>query len=156
MPGFRDQGRADDHEVPGGEGLVEPVGRVHLVHVRRLDVLKLLRNHVGFPAANEVEQLVPREIEIPSGRRVTVDYSGEQPTIAARVQEFFGSASAPRIAGRPVLLMLLSPADRPVQITADLEGFWDGSWREVRKDMAGRYPKHRWPEDPRAEEPGRR
>ncbi len=140
----------DDWLVPY---LGEPMG---LDDVRRLDVLQVLRNHVGYPAASEVEQLVPREIEIPSGRRVAVDYSGEQPTIAARVQEFFGTTDAPRIAGRPVRVMLLSPADRPVQITTDLEGFWDGSWQQVRKDMAGRYPKHRWPEDPRAEEPGRR
>lgn len=142
--------RADEWLVPY---LGEPSG---LDDVRRLDVLQLLRNHVGYPAAMEVESLVPRQIELPSGRRATVDYSGEQPTVGARVQEFFGAADGPRIAGAPVLLMLLSPADRPIQITADLGGFWTGSWSDVRKDMAGRYPKHRWPEDPLTEQPGRR
>jgi ATP-dependent helicase HrpB len=122
----------------------------------RLDVLQLLRNRVGYPDATRVDELVPETIELPSGRRVAVDYSGEQPTVAARVQEMYGTAEGPRIAGEPVVLMLLSPADRPVQITGDLAGFWSGSWAEVRKDMAGRYPKHRWPEDPLAEKPGRR
>ncbi len=122
----------------------------------RLDLLQILRNHLGYPAATEVDQLVPTHVEIPSGRRVAVDYSGEVPTIAAKVQEFFGATQGPRIAGEPVLLMLLSPADRPLQITSDLGGFWTGSWAEVRKDMAGRYPKHEWPEDPASAEPVRK
>jgi ATP-dependent helicase HrpB len=140
-----------------GEWLVPYLARPSgLDDVQRIDLLQLLRNRVGYPAAAEVEQLVPATIEIPSGRRVDVDYTGEVPTVAARVQEFFGTTEGPRIAGEPVLLMLLSPADRPVQITQDLGGFWSGSWSDVRKDMAGRYPKHRWPIDPVAEAPGRR
>jgi len=131
----------------------EPVG---LDDLARLDLLQVLRNRVGYPAAAEVEGLVPSTVAIPSGRRVAVDYSGEAPMIAAKVQEFFGTAEGPRIAGEPVLLMLLSPADRPVQITQDLAGFWSGSWADVRKDMAGRYPKHRWPENPLNEAPGRK
>ena len=95
-----------------------------------------------------IDRLVPTHVEIPSGRRVAVDYSGDVPTIAANVQEFFGATQGPLIAGEPVQLMLLSPADRPIQITSDLGGFWAGSWSEVRKDMAGRYPKHEWPDDP--------
>ena len=95
-----------------------------------------------------IDRLVPTHVEIPSGRRVAVDYSGDVPAIAAKVQEFFGASQAPLIAGEPVQLMLLSPADRPLQITSDLGGFWAGSWAEVRKDMAGRYPKHEWPADP--------
>jgi ATP-dependent helicase HrpB len=133
--------------------LGEPSG---LDDLQRLDVLQLLRNRVGYPEAARVEDLVPETIELPSGRRAAVDYSGDRPTVAARVQELFGTAAGPRIAGEPVVLMLLSPADRPVQITSDLAGFWSGSWADVRKDMAGRYPKHRWPPDPLAEQPGRR
>jgi ATP-dependent helicase HrpB len=77
-----------------------------------------------------------------------VDYSGGRPSIAARVQEFYGSTATPQVGGRPLVLELLSPANRPVQITDDLAGFWQGSWSEVRKEMAGRYPKHDWPQDP--------
>lgn len=121
--------------------------------VARLDLLPILRNHLGYPAATEVDQLVPTHVEIPSGRRVAVDYSGEVPTVAAKVQEFFGATKGPIIAGEPVQLMLLSPADRPLQITRDLGGFWAGSWTEVRKDMAGRYPKHEWPADPASAKP---
>ena len=124
--------------------------------VARLDLIQLLRNHLGYPAATQVEDLVPTHVEIPSGRRVAIDYSGDVPTIAAKVQEFFGTTQGPQIAGEPVQLMLLSPADRPVQITSDLAGFWAGSWSEVRKDMAGRYPKHEWPDDPASAKPVRK
>jgi ATP-dependent helicase HrpB len=79
---------------------------------------------------------------------VTLDYAGAQPAASVRVQDLFGVREHPIAAGLPVLLTLLSPADRPIQITADLPGFWSGSWAEVRKEMAGRYPKHQWPADP--------
>jgi ATP-dependent helicase HrpB len=139
------------------EWLVPYLGRpTGIDDVQGIDVLQLLRNHVGYPEAAEVDRLVPREVEIPSGRRVAVDYSGEVPTVSARVQEFFGATAGPKVGGEPVVLVLLSPADRPVQITSDLGGFWAGSWSDVRKDMAGRYPKHRWPENPLEEAPGRR
>ena len=65
-----------------------------------------------------------------------------------RVQDAFGTTTHPTVGGVPVVLSLLSPAGRPIQVTADLPGFWSGSWSEVRKDMAGRYPKHPWPADP--------
>ena len=84
-----------------------------------------------------------------------IDYTGEQPTIAVRVQELFGTTVHPTIAGGriPIVISLLSPAGRPVQVTADLPGFWAGSWSAVRKDMAGRYPRHAWPLDPAAASP---
>ena len=91
---------------------------------------------------------------MPSGRRVPLDYGegapGDPPVLAVRVQDLFGTTATPPspAAGCRVALHLLSPAGRPVQVTADLPGFWAGSWRDVRKDMAGRYPKHDWPEDP--------
>jgi ATP-dependent helicase HrpB len=80
-----------------------------------------------------------------------VDYAeGDTPVLRVRVQELFGLADTPRLAkGRvPVMLHLLSPAQRPVQVTQDLKGFWQRTWPEVKKELKGRYPKHNWPEDP--------
>ena len=91
---------------------------------------------------------------MPSGRRIRLDYGegapGDPPVLPVRVQDMFGATATPTVAGGrvPVTLRLLSPAGRPVQVTSDLAGFWAGSWREVRREMAGRYPKHPWPEDP--------
>ena len=70
------------------------------------------------------------------------------PVLETRVQDLYGCRSTPEILGEPIVLKLLSPARRPVQITRDLAGFWAGSWKEVRKDMKGRYPRHDWPENP--------
>ena len=77
--------------------------------------------------------------------------------MSVRVQDVFGVTEHPTVAGGrvPLTLALLSPADRPIQVTADLPGFWTGSWADVRKDLAGRYPKHRWPDDPGDADPGR-
>ena len=93
----------------------------------------------------------------PAGRDVPIDYTATGPTVAVRVQDVFGVTTHPTIvAGRvPLTLALLSPADRPIQVTADLPGFWAGSWAEVRQELAGRYPKHRWPVDPATADPGR-
>lgn len=109
----------------------------------------------------------PARVELPSGRSFALDYeaalaaSGAEslasPSLEARVEEFFGLTEGPKVAGRPLSLVLLSPARRPLQITSDLSGFWAGAWREVRKELRGRYPKHDWPEDPaRASPPARR
>jgi ATP-dependent helicase HrpB len=84
-----------------------------------------------------------------------VDYSGGKPRVSVPAQELFGTAVTPEIGGEPVVLEILSPARRPIQVTSDLGGFWRGSWREVRKEMAGRYPKHDWPEDPVSASPAR-
>ena len=88
---------------------------------------------------------------------MAIDYTADRPTASVRVQDVFGVTEHPTIAGGavPLTLALLSPADRPIQVTADLPGFWAGSWAAVRKDLAGRYPKHRWPDDPANEPPGR-
>jgi ATP-dependent helicase HrpB len=126
--------------------------------LERVDVGRLLRNLVGHHRVAELDRLVPAEVVVASGRRVTVDYSGEHPSIAVPVQDLFGTTVHPTVAqGRvPVVVRLLSPAGRPVQVTSDLPGFWSGSWREVRKDMAGRYPRHEWPADPATASPRRR
>ena len=99
----------------------------------------------------ELERLTPAQFDAPSGSRVAIDYSREEgPTLAIRVQELFGLDTHPAIAdGRvPLILELLSPAHRPIQITKDLPGFWRGSWAAVKSEMKGRYPKHPWPDDP--------
>ncbi|RUM98540.1 ATP-dependent helicase HrpB [Pseudaminobacter arsenicus] len=98
----------------------------------------------------KIGSLAPTHFDAPSGSRVPIDYEGEQPVLAIRVQELFGLDRHPSIAGGTVQLTLelLSPAHRPIQTTRDLPGFWRGSWTDVRSDMRGRYPKHVWPEDP--------
>jgi len=104
--------------------------------------------------AGDLDRLAPPALALPSGRRVPLDYAagdpGDPPVLAVRVQEVFGLTETPTVAGGrvPITLHLLSPAGRPVQITSDLAGFWSGSWHDVRREMAGRYPKHAWPADP--------
>jgi ATP-dependent helicase HrpB len=118
-----------------------------------LHLASVLRGRLGHRLAGDLERLAPKEITVPSGRSVRVDYSGDWPTVAVRVQEMYGTTITPMVGGRPVVLQLLSPARRPLQITRDLGGFWAGSWSEVRKEMAGRYPKHDWPADPATAKP---
>lgn len=98
----------------------------------------------------ELDRMAPARLEVPSGSRLTVRYDGDEPTVEARLQECFGMMDTPRVAGGavPVVMTLLSPAHRPVQVTKDLAGFWRNGYQLVRKDMRGRYPKHYWPEDP--------
>jgi ATP-dependent helicase HrpB len=96
-------------------------------------------------------------LETPAGGSAVIDYLAEAgPTAAMRLQEMFGLAEHPRVAGVPLILSLLSPAHRPIQTTADLPGFWRGSYAAVRADLRGRYPKHPWPEDPLNAQPTRR
>lgn len=104
-----------------------------------------------------IEELAPDRIEVPTGSKIAVDYSSDEPILAVRLQELFGLEDTPRIGGGrvPVTLQLLSPAQRPMQVTRDLAGFWRGAYFEVRKELRARYPKHRWPEDPLTAEPTR-
>jgi ATP-dependent helicase HrpB len=104
-----------------------------------------------WPLRRRLDAEAPTQFTLPSGRAVAIDYAAETgPTIAARVQEFFGLAAHPAVAGGrvPLVIELLSPAQRPVQVTSDLPGFWRGSYAAVRAEMRGRYPKHAWPDDP--------
>jgi ATP-dependent RNA helicase HrpB len=123
----------------------------------RVDMVRALRATVPAELVGDLDRLAPAALTVPSGRRVPLDYGaggpGDPPVLAVRVQEMFGSRETPTVAGRrvPVVLHLLSPAGRPVQVTSDLAGFWEGSWAEVRRQMAGRYPKHDWPVDPAAD-----
>ncbi|WDR01217.1 ATP-dependent helicase HrpB [Devosia algicola] len=107
----------------------------------------------------EIDRLLPSHFDAPSGSRLPIDYEAENgPTLAVRVQELFGLNRHPSIAGGrlPLLIILLSPAHRPIQTTRDLPGFWQGSWREVAKDLKGRYPRHPWPDDPLNTQPTNR
>ncbi|MEU2516566.1 ATP-dependent helicase HrpB [Streptomyces syringium] len=108
--------------------------------------------------AARLDELAPERIEVPSGSRVRVDYGGEQPVLAVKLQELFGWQQTPRLAGGrvPVLVHLLSPAGRPAAVTADLASFWQDGYRSVRAELRGRYPRHPWPEDPSTAAPTRR
>ncbi|MEU0518286.1 ATP-dependent helicase C-terminal domain-containing protein [Streptosporangium sp. NPDC006007] len=138
------------------DALVEAAGRwlePELSRVRRrsdlerLDVVSALHRLVPWSA--RLEETAPERIEVPSGSRIRVDYSGDRPVLAARVQELFGWDEAPRVAGVPLVVHLLSPAGRPAAVTADLAAFWRGDgYRSVRAELRGRYPRHPWPEDP--------
>jgi ATP-dependent helicase HrpB len=123
----------------------------------RVDPTVAIRAALGGRRA-ELDRLVPSALDLTAGRRAPIDYSGDRPRASVRVQELFGTTTHPAVAGGrvPVTLELLSPAGRPIQITADLPGFWTGSWREVRREMAGRYPKHTWPDDPATASPASR
>ncbi|MEW2520568.1 ATP-dependent RNA helicase [Actinacidiphila alni] len=107
-------------------------------------------------AAGRFGELAPERIQVPSGSRIRVDYSGEQPVLAVKLQELFGLSATPEIAGTPVLVHLLSPAGRPAAVTADLASFWRDGYRAVRAELRGRYPRHPWPEDPATAVPTRR
>ena len=98
----------------------------------------------------ELDRLAPTRMEVPSGSHMTIHYEGDEPTVEVRLQECFGLMETPKVAGGrvPIVMTLLSPAQRPIQITKDLAGFWKGAYQLVRKDMRGRYPRHYWPEDP--------
>ncbi|MGW2592984.1 ATP-dependent helicase HrpB [Streptomyces sp. NPDC001515] len=98
--------------------------------------------------AARLDELAPERIEVPSGSRIRVEYGGERPVLAVKLQELFGLRETPVVAGVPVLVHLLSPAGRPAAVTADLASFWREGYRAVRAELRGRYPKHPWPEDP--------
>jgi ATP-dependent helicase HrpB len=125
----------------------------------RMDLGDALLGLLGWKLASSLDTLAPTHIEVPTGSRISVDYSDpDAPVLAVRIQEVFGLTESPRVlAGRvPVTMHLLSPAHRPVQVTRDLAGFWRTSYFDVRKDLRGRYPKHEWPEDPLSATPTRR
>ena len=129
----------------------------HLVGMRRLDALAgldlvgLLRARLGWADAARLDRVLPTHVALPGGR-AAIDYTEAVPLASARAQHFYGLSETPRLAeGRvPLRLALLSPAGRPIAITADLAGFWRGAWADARRDMRGRYPRHAWPEDPAA------
>ncbi|WP_302852288.1 ATP-dependent helicase C-terminal domain-containing protein, partial [Streptomyces sp. TRM64462] len=124
----------------------------------RIDAGEALRRLLPWASgdAARLDELAPERLDVPSGSRIRVEYGGEQPVLAVKLQEMFGLGETPRVAGVPVLVHLLSPAGRPAAVTADLASFWRDGYRSVRAELRGRYPKHPWPEDPSAAEATRR
>jgi ATP-dependent helicase HrpB len=128
-------------------------------HFARMDLAAALHSRLSHRQREILEREAPTHLTVPSGSRIPIDYQdGDTPSLSVRLQEMFGLTATPAIAaGRmPLLLKLLSPAGRPVQVTRDLASFWNRGYHEVRKDLKGRYPKHNWPDDPYAATPSRR
>jgi len=126
-------------------------GKRSLQELRQIPLLPLLQGTLPYPLNRDFEQFAPQDIEVPTGRRISLQYdAGAKPVLAVRLQELFGWTQTPRIAGGrvPVLIHLLGPNYRPVQITEDLASFWATTYFQVRKDLRTRYPKHSWPENP--------
>jgi ATP-dependent helicase HrpB len=130
-------------------------GLRRLADLARLDLAAILRARLDRGQVQLLDRLAPVAIQVPSGRQAAIDYTADPPVLAVKLQELFGLASTPAVnAGRtPLMLQLLSPAQRPVAVTQDLAGFWARAYPEVRKELRGRYPKHPWPDDPLAATP---
>lgn len=120
-------------------------------HLARLDLGAILTARLDWQTGQRLEEAAPTHLAVPSGSRLRLEYApGESPVLRVKLQEMFGCAETPRVAGGrvPVTLHLLSPAQRPIQVTQDLRGFWERTYAEVKKELKGRYPKHPWPDDP--------
>ncbi|MBY6057349.1 ATP-dependent helicase HrpB [Leisingera daeponensis] len=120
---------------------------------KRFDLLPALKAALSWEQTQLLDREAPGSFITPLGRRIPISYDGEIPEISVRLQEMFGVTRHPSAGGVPLKVSLLSPAQRPIQITRDLPGFWAGSYADVRKDMRAQYPKHPWPEDPTQEDP---
>ncbi len=134
-------------------------GRKSFAELRRAPLLDTLQGSLSHQQLEAVRREAPERLEVPSGSQVRILYEpGKPPVLAARIQEMFGLAETPRVAaGRvPVLLHLLAPNGRPQQVTHDLRSFWENTYPQVRKELAGRYPRHAWPQDPWNARPERR
>ena len=120
-------------------------------HLKKLDLFSILAGMLNWQQQSQLDREAPTHLTVPGGSKVRLRYApGEPPVLAVRLQEMFGLADTPRVCNNTVevLLHLLSPAQRPMQITQDLRGFWEGAYHEVKKELRGRYPKHHWPDDP--------
>jgi ATP-dependent helicase HrpB len=116
----------------------------------RVDMLPLLHGLCTWQQLRILDDEIPTHLKVPSGSRLPLDYSSGEPVLAVKLQELFGLGETPSVAaGRvPVLLHLLSPARRPIQVTRDLHSFWNSTYQQVKKELKGRYPRHPWPDDP--------
>jgi ATP-dependent helicase HrpB len=130
-------------------------GKTRLRDLTRTELKTALFNMLPYPQNQQLAQLAPTHLNVPSGSRIPIDYSGDVPVLAVRLQEMFGLTQTPSVAGgrQPLLIHLLSPAGRPVQITQDLAGFWQTGYLQVKKELKGRYPKHYWPDSPHQARP---
>lgn len=126
----------------------------HINHFARLDLNSILQGLLEWPLPRDLDKLAPERIQLPTGNRARIDYSEYPPVLAVKLQEMFGCVDTPTIGnGVALKIHLLSPARRPLQVTQDLASFWANSYREVQKDMKGRYPKHPWPDNPLEAQP---
>jgi ATP-dependent helicase HrpB len=125
-------------------------GMNRLRDLTRVDLKAALYGLLSYRQHQLLDELAPTHLVVPSGSRIPIDYSDDVPVLAVRLQEMFGLDKTPSVAGgrQPLLIHLLSPAGRPVQITRDLAGFWQSGYHEVKRELKGRYPKHYWPDDP--------
>ena len=121
-----------------------------LSDLARVDLKSALFSILSYPQQKSLDALAPTHLTVPSGSRIPIDYDNPVPILAVRLQEMFGLQATPTVAGgrQPLLIHLLSPAGRPVQITQDLAGFWENGYSAVKKELKGRYPRHYWPDDP--------
>ena len=135
---------------------LEPINL--LSHFKKLDLKSILAALLTWEQSQQLNVLAPQRMQVPSGSSYALDYTTAPPVLAVKLQEMFGCIETPAVVNGQVALIvhLLSPAGRPVQVTQDLAGFWNTSYAEVRKEMKGRYPKHSWPEDPQHAVPTRR
>ena len=120
---------------------------------RRFDILPALKARLDWDQQQRLDRLAPAQFTTPLGRRIPIDYASDPPEISLRIQELFGQTSHPSVGATPLKVTLLSPAGRPIQTTADIPGFWSGSYADVRKDMRAKSPRHPWPEDPTQADP---
>ncbi|MCL4108787.1 UNVERIFIED_CONTAM: hypothetical protein GTU68_049128, partial [Idotea baltica] len=151
-PDFSDAGLIRDLE----HWLLPHIGGVNTTqHWKAFDITTALKALLTWNQTQQLDALAPAAFRTPMGRNIAIDYSDEEPAISVRLQEMFGVTTHPTVGQhrQPLKITLLSPAQRPIQITKDLPGFWQSSYADVRKDMRGRYPRHPWPEDPSEADP---
>jgi ATP-dependent helicase HrpB len=153
-------GMSDEALLGSLEGWLAPwlEGVTRREHLAGLPLDEALRARLSFSQQSQLNEWAPPHLTLPSGTRARIDYLDESaPLVSVRLQEVFGMAETPRLGRQrvPVTFRLLSPAQRPLQVTRDLQSFWRGAYAEVRKDMRGRYPKHYWPENPLEAQPTR-
>lgn len=125
--------------------------------LKKLDLCEVVWSRLGYDQQQAVDRLAPTHVVVPTGSRIRLEYrvGAEAPVLRVRLQECFGLTDTPRVDGAPVLMELLSPGFKPVQLTSDLRSFWQGTYFEVRKELRRRYPKHSWPDNPLEAEPVR-
>ena len=127
-------------------------------HLARIDLAAVLSARLDWAQQRKLESLAPTHLDVPSGSRIALDYGVDPPVLAVKLQEMFGQVETPTVGGGkvPVVVHLLSPAGRPLQVTQDLGNFWRSGYAAVRSELRGRYPRHPWPEDPLTAPPTRR
>ncbi|MDX8351115.1 ATP-dependent helicase HrpB [Cognatiyoonia sp. IB215182] len=152
----------DDMPAMDGESLLASAEDWLLPHLQGVrtredwkgfDLLPALRNMLNWDQMQRLDAAAPAYFETPLGRKIPIDYAGAAPAITLRLQEMFGVTAHPLVGRTPLRITLLSPGQKPVQVTQDIVGFWATSYADVRRDMRGRYPRHPWPEDPTQADP---